>query len=597
LTCIWNYLASSHTRLTMTDCGASGSALDRATTGVLSVAIGSQGNVSGEASERAGKAISNFLGIARPPEVGDVPLMLNAPPDYLFQPSMASNTELIQEKNTIEHRPQLDTVSNAFVAPTSTMLQHPFVSSSTLLHMPMQQQSLQMHPGMQIQAQMNLMNQQMAIMQINQRQKMLMENFQKSYKSQGSKVEIDAKRSSGLENAQKYPQHQRDDVESAINDLHADFESMNHEYDTVSTAADDSDFNEGYVEGASIEQLSAAWREAEKQIRDDFDESDYLYSTQEQRGGEYEFCSQSEAYGLQYGGDGPELKIDLMAKGMKNFQDGNITDAILCFESEVRNVDPDNSDAWLMLGKCHAENDEDRKAIDCLEKAVERDPYSGEALLALGVSYVNELNHERALKHLKDWVTHNPYYSGIEFLDGKSITSGDNTPLEELKSLLKSVVEFNKEKRNEHDSVDALEALGVLCNVSCEYDEAVTYFRAAATLRPDDYQLWNKVGATLANSQRSDEALPYYHKALVLKPKYARAWLNIAISHSNLKNHDEAARCYLQTLSLNPSALHIWSYLRIALTCSERWDLLPLTTTQNLESFKPHFDFIMYESK
>ena len=51
----------------------------------------------------------------------------------------------------------------------------------------------------------------------------------------------------------------------------------------------------------------------------------------------------------------------------------------------------------------------------------------------------------------------------------------------------------------------------------------------------------------------------------------------MAIAHSNLQNYDEAARCYLQTLSLNPDAVHIWSYLRITLTCSEKWDLLPLT--------------------
>lgn len=49
-----------------------------------------------------------------------------------------------------------------------------------------------------------------------------------------------------------------------------------------------------------------------------------------------------------------------------------------------------------------------------------------------------------------------------------------------------------------------------------------------------DYSLWNKLGATLANSQRSQEALPAYHRALDIKPKYARGWLNLGISHANL---------------------------------------------------------------
>ena len=68
----------------------------------------------------------------------------------------------------------------------------------------------------------------------------------------------------------------------------------------------------------------------------------------------------------------------------------------------------------------------------------------------------------------------------------------------------------------------------------------------------------------------------------------------MAISHSNLQDHDAAARCYLQTLSLNPDAGHCWTYLRMALSSSERWDLLPLVFSRDLEAFKEHFDFVTY---
>ncbi len=65
-------------------------------------------------------------------------------------------------------------------------------------------------------------------------------------------------------------------------------------------------------------------------------------------------------------------------------------------------------------GLSHAENDEDRKAIACLEKSVEADPYNLDALLALGVSYVNELDNHKALVTLKTWVQHNPKFHGLE---------------------------------------------------------------------------------------------------------------------------------------------------------------------------------------
>ena len=273
------------------------------------------------------------------------------------------------------------------------------------------------------------------------------------------------------------------------------------------------------------------------------------------------------------------------AKGKAAFDRGDIVDAIHFMEAALQEDDT-NAEAWRYLGQSHAENDQDPEAIVCLEHAVDRDPYNLPALLSLGVSYVNELDHDKALRCLQAWVQHNPRFAGLEIVKD---AYSDGSLVDEVMQLM-----LKAEAHSKGDP-DVLEVLGVLFNVSRDYDSAVKSFKDALSRRPDDYSLWNKIGATLANSARSDGAMPSYHRALQLRPKYARGHLNLGIAHANLNNYAEAARCYLTALKLNPRANHIWSYLRIAFTCLDRFDLATLTDKRDITLFSDEFSLPKFE--
>jgi peroxin-5 len=372
----------------------------------------------------------------------------------------------------------------------------------------------------------------------------------------------------------------------------------------------DEEEEEGYRghEGSShpvrIEELATAWAEAQaeyeeleeavnlaaaaKYYADGFGERPERYA--------YEFVNQVGEGADLAARDAGDPQNDFMAEGMSHFARGDLGGAIRAFETELQTRNPDSAEAWRMLGRCHAENDQDQMAIACLEQAVDRDPRSSEARLALGVSQVNELQHAAALDNLKAWITNNPKYAGLvrdaPTADTQGATDAEGRTVEaafdEVQRLLLEALSIDP-------GADVLEALGVVYNVSRDYEAAVDAFTRAVALQPDNYQLYNRLGATLANCGQSDKALPMYHKALELRPRYARAWLNSAISFSNLREYDDAARCYLQTLSINPAATHCWSYLRIALSCSEKWDLIPLAAAMDLGAFREHFDFILYD--
>lgn len=204
-----------------------------------------------------------------------------------------------------------------------------------------------------------------------------------------------------------------------------------------------------------------------------------------------------------------------------------------------------------MLGVYYAENEDDKKALQCLKRAVELDPFNLEAQLGLGTSYVNELNTVGALAALKSWVQHNPALQNVTLqVDAFS----DGTEIDNVTQLMLAAAEFSPDNAEVHT------VLGVLYNVSMDYAAAARHFKIALSIRPNDYALLNKMGATLANNKQSAEAIRYYAAALQQRPSYTRGWVNLGIAFFNLGDDvllketvAEAAKCFVQALKLSPN--------------------------------------------
>ncbi|KAK9711824.1 hypothetical protein K7432_007550 [Basidiobolus ranarum] len=140
-----------------------------------------------------------------------------------------------------------------------------------------------------------------------------------------------------------------------------------------------------------------------------------------------------------------------------------------------------------------------------------------------------------------------------------------------------------------------------MLNITEEYDKAIDCFRAALASRPNDYLLWNKLGATTANSQKPAEAIDAYFKALELNPAYIRARYNLAVSCINLGQYHEAAEHLLQALALqggddgspNKAMMseEIWDTLRLSVEWLNRPDLVDRCMERNLEGFRGEFAF------
>ena len=279
----------------------------------------------------------------------------------------------------------------------------------------------------------------------------------------------------------------------------------------------------------------------------------------------------------------------LFHQGIELYNQGNIREAVICFERITLSGEQKYLDeSWRYLGMCHSENDEDKKAITCFNKCLDIDPYNLDALLAMGTSYVNEMDSVRALDTLRCWVTHNPSFQSLKFSQDEY---SDGSLMDEVTQLMLAALNHVESKglsaNTANDIAEVSIVLGVLYNVSHDYDCASTFFDKAFHLKGNneaDYALLNKMGATLANNNKSREAIPLYAQALKARPSFTRGWLNLGISFANMERQHDAAKAYIEALKLNPEADHIWSYLRVVLTWLERLDAVQAVGKRDIDA-------------
>uniref|UniRef100_A0A8D3AF74 Peroxisomal targeting signal 1 receptor n=1 Tax=Scophthalmus maximus TaxID=52904 RepID=A0A8D3AF74_SCOMX len=334
-----------------------------------------------------------------------------------------------------------------------------------------------------------------------------------------------------------------------------------------------------------------------------------------------QLLSTSYDKGYQFEEENPYLSHpDPLSEGVKRMEAGDIPGAVRFFESAVQ-AEPGNQLAWQYLGTCQAENEQEFAAISALRRCIELKNDNLTALMALAVSFTNETLHRQACETLRDWLKHNPKYRSVweqnEHELQKDAASDREKERERFGSLLPESLFtdvqslFLHAANSDPAQVDPqLQCgLGVLFNLSGEYDKAVDCFSAALSVTPQDYLLWNKLGATLANGSRSEEAVAAYRRALELQPGFVRSRYNLGISCVNLGAHREAVEHFLEALSLQRQAAgegaraargpggaaatmmsdNIWSTLRMALSMMGESSLYGAADRRDLDTLLAHF--------
>ncbi|XP_037695921.1 PEX5-related protein isoform X10 [Choloepus didactylus] len=285
-------------------------------------------------------------------------------------------------------------------------------------------------------------------------------------------------------------------------------------------------------------------------------------------------------------------------EGLKRLKEGDLPVTILFMEAAILQ-DPGDAEAWQFLGITQAENENEQAAIVALQRCLELQPNNLKALMALAVSYTNTGHQQDACEALKNWIKQNPKYKYLvkSKKGSPGLTRGmSKSPVDS--SVLEGVKELYLEAAHQNGDMidpDLQTGLGVLFHLSGEFNRAIDAFNAALTVRPEDYSLWNRLGATLANGDRSEEAVEAYTRALEIQPGFIRSRYNLGISCINLGAYREAVSNFLTALSLQRKSRNqqqvphpaisgnIWAALRIALSLMDQPELFQAANLGDLD--------------
>jgi peroxin-5 len=292
-----------------------------------------------------------------------------------------------------------------------------------------------------------------------------------------------------------------------------------------------------------------------------------------------------------------EIGLQLMENGAK------LSEAALAFEAAIQK-DQNHVNAWLKLGEVQTQNEKEIAGVSALEKCLELHPENSQALMTLAISYINEGYDNAAFATLERWIsTKYPQLAEKARQENPRISDEDRYSLNKrVTELFMKAAQLSPDHANMDADVQL--GLGVLFYANEDFDKTIDCFKAALSIRPDDPVLWNRLGASLANSNRSEEAVDAYFKALELKPTFVRARYNLGVSCINIGCYKEAAEHLLSGLSMHQvegqddtglshnQSTALTETLKRAFIAMERRDLVEMVKPgMDLNQFRGEFSF------
>ena len=227
-----------------------------------------------------------------------------------------------------------------------------------------------------------------------------------------------------------------------------------------------------------------------------------------------------------------------------NLPDGAITQYDLLLKK-----DGENFDDWTNYGKAYYQKADYNKSLEILKTAIAKDPMSA-------LNYLYSAQNYQALGNKENAIT---CYKQAIMLDPRLINAKLDLAnmLSEQKSYDEAIEYYLAYTRDVRDNADAYFNLGVAYENVNKINYALSAFRKAFAINPDDPNLIQEIGRCYHVAKNYDKALKFYLNALQSKPKDADLLYNIALVYGQIGDNDKTIDYLNKSIALKKNPLAI----------------------------------------
>ncbi len=234
---------------------------------------------------------------------------------------------------------------------------------------------------------------------------------------------------------------------------------------------------------------------------------------------------------------------EALAIAIDHHQNGRLRAAEQIYR-QILAVEPDQSDAWHLLGVIAHQSGKPDEALACYRRALELKPDYAEAYNDLGITLKAQGKLDEAVICYRRALELGPDHA--EAHNSLGLALKEQGKLEDALACWRRALDLKPGFAEAHSNLgNALRERGKL-------DEAVTCFRRALELKPDFAQAHANLGNALKDQGKLDEAIACYRRAVALRPDFAEAHNSLGNALKNQGKLQEAVACYRRVLELQP---------------------------------------------